>query len=354
VCNSIVQGQNAKQKMLHLDCRVPQFNGVPLGVDDDLPSVAREELEHQVRALVDQLNYTIGCEIERGAPREAHELAFTVDNPIHVSERVSREQSRLNDVPASIAPSPTHGALVPARDPVVSLATRVDLEAVSLRPPLARLLSLAAILVASLGCVGVAAADAGVRAFSATTGAEDTAFVGLGSVTRPSALIPDGTHGLYIVGRLTVAGGARSIVHVLPDGTVDRSFHASIGPGAVFSGAARGNDLVLIGRFTRIDGGTRHNIAVLDARTGRLSSWAPAMPFGGVGGVVFTPTRLVASVGKAVVAWRVGKRAPVWTRSLPSNRAGIVYWHGEIVTSDAATSTRSTPRTAPPNSPPPW
>src|SRR5664279_5482042 len=59
------------------------------------------------------------------------------------------------------------------------------------------------------------------------------------------------------------------------------------------------------------------------------------MPYGAVAGVVFTPTRLVASVGKAVIAWRDGATQPSWTSSLPSNRAGIVFWRGEIVTADA-------------------
>src|SRR4051794_7150755 len=57
-------------------------------------------------------------------------------------------------------------------------------------------LPLAALLVASSGLSGASAARAaGVRAYDAATGAEDQAFVRVGSVGRVGALIPDGRRG---------------------------------------------------------------------------------------------------------------------------------------------------------------
>jgi hypothetical protein len=97
------------------------------------------------------------------------------------------------------------------------------------------------LVVFALAAIAAPLAGANVRAFSARTGAEDKAFVKFGSQTRPSALIADDRHGLYVVGGLTVNGRTLKIVHVLPDGTIDPSFHLSIGPGMVFSGAVRGN-----------------------------------------------------------------------------------------------------------------
>ena len=141
-----------------------------------------------------------------------------------------------------------------------------------------RVLVVGIMIIAACLLLGVAVADADVRAFSTRTGLEDTAFVTLTSTSRPSALIPDGKHGVYVVGHVTVGGRALSIVHVQADGKVSPSFRASIGPGEILSGAVRGNELALLGRFRRIDGQPRRGIAILDARSGRLRNWAPTLP----------------------------------------------------------------------------
>jgi hypothetical protein len=193
------------------------------------------------------------------------------------------------------------------------------------------------VLTAVLCSLGVSAADAGVRAFSALTGAEDSAFVDLGSTARPSAVIPDGRHGVYVVGRLLVHGRSLRIVHVLPNGRIDPVFRVSLGAGTVASGAVRGNELALLGSFRFVDGQRRRNIAVLHARTGRLASWAPVLSEPAVGHgfahLVFTPTRLVAGVAGAVVAWRDGAREPVWTHRfrVRNDVPEIASWHGSIV-----------------------
>jgi hypothetical protein len=189
-------------------------------------------------------------------------------------------------------------------------------------------------------------AGAGVRAFSTATGTEDRAFVMLGSVGRPSAVIPDGKRGVYVAGHLTAGGQARAIVHVLPDGKVDPSFRASAGLGEVLAGAVRGNELALLGRFGRIDGQRRRNIAVLDTRTGRLLNWTPRLPGAAMGEgfshVVFTATRLVAGSVGSVAAWRDGVSEPIWEHRFPTGSRHdlvpeIASWHGSILVADPNT-----------------
>ncbi len=157
--------------------------------------------------------------------------------------------------------------------------------------------------------------------------------------TRPSLLVADGRRGVYVVGRLTTGGKLR-IVHVLPDGTVDPAFRATVGPGSIFGGAVRGRELALIGAFRRIDGQRRRDIAVLDATTGRLRSWAPSLPSAtrgqGLPHVVFTANRLVAASVGAVTAWTDGASKPIWVHRLPTGShhdetPEIASWRGSIL-----------------------
>lgn len=203
----------------------------------------------------------------------------------------------------------------------------------------ARALLVLIVVLASFLSLSAATAVANVRAFDATTGAEDKGFVKLPPTTRPSLLVADGRRGVYVVGRLTTGGKLR-IVHVLPDGTVDPAFRATVGPGSIFAGAVRGRELALIGAFRRIDGQRRRDIAVLDATTGRLRSWAPSLPSAtrgqGLPHVVFTANRLVAASVGAVTAWTDGASKPIWVHRLPTGShhdetPEIASWRGSIL-----------------------
>ena len=102
-------------------------------------------------------------------------------------------------------------------------------------------------LAVTLGGLWLSAAEADVRAFRVTTGAEDTAFVTLDQSTIPYMVVPDDAGGVYVFGRVWVGGKNLKFVHVLPDGNVDPRFHASVDNGSVISAVARGNDLALLG-----------------------------------------------------------------------------------------------------------
>jgi hypothetical protein len=108
----------------------------------------------------------------------------------------------------------------------------------------------------------------------------------------------------------------------------------------VVAGAVRGNELALLGSFRVIDGQQRRNLAVLDARSGRLLRWAPSLPGAALGQgfshVVFTPTRLVAGTVGSVAAWRDGESAPTWLRRFPTGEhhdlvPEIAAWRGSVV-----------------------
>jgi hypothetical protein len=114
----------------------------------------------------------------------------------------------------------------------------------------------------------------------------------------------------------------------------------TLGPGDIFGGAVRGRELALIGAFRLIDGQRRRDIAILDATSGRLRSWAPALPSAtrgeGIPHVVFTADRLVAGSVGAVTAWTDCASAPVWVHRFPAGShhdetPEIASWHGSIM-----------------------
>ena len=112
---------------------------------------------------------------------------------------------------------------------------------------------------------------AGVRAFRTSDGSEDPAFVRLGARTRVDRVVADGSLGAYLIGRIIVNGGARQIVHLRRDGTVDRAFRPSIRGGSVAEAAVHGDELALIGTFRSIDGHARSRVAMVDAHTAARS-----------------------------------------------------------------------------------
>lgn len=179
--------------------------------------------------------------------------------------------------------------------------------------------------------VSAAPASADVRAFRTSDGSEDAAFVRLGSKSLPSAVVPDGAHGAYLIGRIVVNGGERQVVHLLPDGSVDPAFRLVVKGGRVFTLAVSGRRLAIAGSFTAIGEVPRNGVAVLDARSARLLAWTPAVPAGDRVGVtsraVFSGSSLFLSTQAGLSAWRRGASAPSWTRS---QTASVVSWHGAL------------------------
>jgi hypothetical protein len=168
-----------------------------------------------------------------------------------------------------------------------------------------------------LTAIAASGASADVQAFDATTGKPDPSFGTLAATTKPIAVVPDGAHGAYLLGHIVSSGVARQVVHLLANGHSDPSFSVSLGGGAIHSAALRAGQLALVGSFTSVNGSPRHHIAIVDAGTGRLEPWAPTLPAGLAGRrpgqVAFTPSRLVASVRGAVLAWQNGRRQPLWS-----------------------------------------
>jgi hypothetical protein len=192
-------------------------------------------------------------------------------------------------------------------------------------------------LVAALAlgaCLTVCAApaEAALRAFRTSDGSEDPAFVRLGARTRVDHVVADGSQGVYLLGRIIVNGGARQIVHLKRDGTVDRAFRPSIRGGLVSGAAVHRDELALIGTFTSIDGHARSRVAVVDGHTGRPLAWKPQLPTSaslyGLGQVAFARRTLVVSSDGGLFAWRAGAARTAWARDFPY--ALIAPWKGNI------------------------
>jgi hypothetical protein len=175
-------------------------------------------------------------------------------------------------------------------------------------------------------------AGAGVRAFRTSDGSEDPAFVRLGARTRVDRVVADGSQGAYLIGRIIVNGGARQIVHLRRDGTVDRAFRPSIRGGSVTEAAVHSGELALIGTFRSIDGHARSRVAVVDAHTGRPLPWKPRLPRSanlyGLGQVAFAGRTLVVGTDGGLLAWRRGAAQTTWARGFQF--ALIAPWRGAI------------------------
>jgi hypothetical protein len=178
--------------------------------------------------------------------------------------------------------------------------------------------AVAALALGASLAVFAAPAAADVRAFRTSDGGEDPAFVRLGARTRVDRVVPDGSRGVYLVGRIVVDGGARQIVHLKPSGAVDRGFRPQIRGGRVAAAAAHGGEVALIGTFTSVDGLARARVAVLDARTGKPLPWKPQLPISaslyGLGEVVLAGRTLVVGTDGGLFAWRRGSARTAWTR----------------------------------------
>ena len=173
---------------------------------------------------------------------------------------------------------------------------------------------------------------AGVRAFRTSDGSEDPAFVRLGSRTRVDSVVADGSLGVYLIGRIIVNGGARQIVHLKRDGTVDRAFRPAIRGGTVGGAAVHAGDLALIGTFRSVDGHARTRVAVVDAHTGRPLTWKPQLPVSaglyGLRQVAFAGRTLVVGTDGGLFAWRRGVAHTAWARDYQF--ALIAPWQGAL------------------------
>ena len=182
-----------------------------------------------------------------------------------------------------------------------------------------------------------APAEAGLRAFRTSDGSEDPSFVSLGAATTIARSLPDGHRGVYLLGHVVVDGGQRQIVHLRPDGTVDRAFRPQVRGGQVLAGALQGSRLAIAGTFTAVGGQRRTGLALIDARSGRPLTWAPEIPRPVAsrtwGDVELTGSTLLVSAQHRVYAWRSGMSAPAWTDLLDRGQlpAALVLWRGRAL-----------------------
>ena len=183
---------------------------------------------------------------------------------------------------------------------------------------------------------------AGVHAYRASDGSEDASFVRLGGGTAPSAIVPDGARGVYLIGRIVVDGGERQVVHVRADGTIDPRFNVAIRGGRAIAGAVHGRMLALIGSFSSVGGEHRRGLAVVDTRSGTPLRWAPLAPAAAqalvsqrsgaavLHGVAFAGTTLAVSTRAGLLGWRIGAALPIWTHALVEGGmlSPLVTWKG--------------------------
>lgn len=97
------------------------------------------------------------------------------------------------------------------------------------------------------------------------------------------AAVPDGSGGLFVAGDFTHVGGLRrdGAAHLLPDGGVDPDWAPSFN-GIVRALDVAGSTVYLVGDFTLVDGQARRYAAAVDAVTGAVAPWDPALDGGGV------------------------------------------------------------------------
>lgn len=102
---------------------------------------------------------------------------------------------------------------------------------------------------------------------------------GNGSFEFPSvggecySAVPDGRGGWFVGGQFSIQG-LSNLMHTLPDGSVDTSFHPNPNA-AVRTLFLDGNRLYAGGAFTQIDGQPQSYLAALDTASGFIQNWNP-------------------------------------------------------------------------------
>jgi hypothetical protein len=94
------------------------------------------------------------------------------------------------------------------------------------------------------------------------------------------AAVSDGAGGFYIGGKFSRVGGAprTNLAHILADGSVDSGWAPGTN-GAVYALAVDGGKVYLGGAFSTVNGEARKNIAAVDATNGAAMTWAPNADF---------------------------------------------------------------------------
>jgi hypothetical protein len=137
-----------------------------------------------------------------------------------------------------------------------------------------------------------------------------------GRVTRA---VSDGRGGVLVIGEFTLIGNVpiEGVAHLLPDGSLDRTFRVSP-DGPISDIAVAHGRIYLAGGFTRINGEPRRGFAALDAGTGRVSAWGTSVAPGYVypGGLAFSSTSVYVTNGGRLWGLDAGSGAVRFTRSL--------------------------------------
>ncbi len=138
-----------------------------------------------------------------------------------------------------------------------------------------------AVLTLPAGASGSRHRDHGsIVLLDAATGRELARISGNGAVV---AAVSDGRGGWFVGGSFTRLGGQRrvALAHVLANGSIDPSWHASVGsasgrPVAVYALARAGARLFVGGPFARVGSLHRPGLAAVDARSGHvIATWLP-------------------------------------------------------------------------------
>jgi hypothetical protein len=116
----------------------------------------------------------------------------------------------------------------------------------------------------------------------ARTGDRLESAVGLGTFRVSGWVfdaVPDGTGGWFIAGRFDAAGHAArtNLAHLLPDGRPDPTWDAAVEGYSVEDIELVDGVLYLVGNVDRVGGEARANAAAVDAASGRVLPWNPAV-----------------------------------------------------------------------------
>ena len=116
-------------------------------------------------------------------------------------------------------------------------------------------------------------------------GRQDTAFPQV-SGGQVNVVEPDGRGGVYLGGDFTHVGrvACRSLAHVRASGVVDAKWCPQPNDSVSVLAHTRGR-LYFAGRFTRVRGARRSGLAAVSARTGRPTAWRPGRPAAPVRGL---------------------------------------------------------------------
>lgn len=141
----------------------------------------------------------------------------------------------------------------------------------------------------------------------------------------PGVIAGDGAGGTYLAGsRSGLPGPQTRLVHVLANGTRDANFQPPVG--ALQGRMVRAGAALVIAGSLDVGGGKRPLLA-LDATTGALQAWTPALPAGDTdawdvatdGSRVFVVSGTAFGQSRYVTAFDVATGAAVWQTDVAAN-----------------------------------